>query len=320
MQAQGAGAGPSTTTTPANVGADLRLAAVTLVWLALARWLERAGDYAIPDAWKRHVALQTFLIACQIATAVVGLALAVALLAPRPAAAALGLTPPPRARDVAATALLAPALFIASAAIALRIAQPVLLAEAATRGPGVSRAHAGAFGRALTESPLLPTLVWGVVLAALTEELLFRGALYATIERLVARLGRSVPTARWPGLVAATGAAVVFALMHWDLGGGVGLVRVVSTLCLGLACGAARHATASVAAPFALHLVHNTVALGQSRRWFADDAPPPFDTLPISERLLMLAGLGVVLVAAIYAASALARRRAAQAKALSLDE
>ncbi len=193
----------------------------------------------------------------------------------------------------------------------------MLLAEAAAHGPGVSREHAGAFGHALTASPVLPTLVWGVVLAALTEELLFRGALYASIERLAARLVRSP---RAPGLAAAAGAAVVFALMHWDLAGGVGIVRIVSTLCLGLACGAARYASSSVLAPFALHLVHNTVALGQARGWFTDDAPPPFEALPLPERLFALAALGLAGLAAIFVAGAIMRRRAALKQALRLEE
>jgi membrane protease YdiL (CAAX protease family) len=295
---------------------DLRLAAVTLVWLALARWLERAGAYLIPDAWKRHVELQTFLIGCQVATAAAGLGLAFALLARDRAAAALGLAPPPRARDVAAAALLAPALFVAASAVALRVALPVLIAEATARGPQVSRENAGAFGRTLTGAPLLPTLVWGVVLAALTEELLFRGALYALIERLA---GRLVPH-RVAALVAVTGAAIVFALLHGDLAGGVGIVRVVSTLCLGLACGTARYVTGSVVPAVALHLVHNTVAVGQARHWFAGDGPPPFETLPLPENLFALAAVGLVAFVGLLGAAALARRRAAQARALRLDD
>jgi membrane protease YdiL (CAAX protease family) len=306
---------------------DLRLAVVTLVWLALAHWLDRLGAAVIPDAWKRHIEFQTFLMLCQVTTAAAGLGLSFALLG-RPVAAAVLTLRPPRARDVAAAALLAPALFVGSAVAALLAARPMLLAEASARGPHVSREHAGAFGRALTASPLLPTLLWSVVLAALTEELLFRGALFSLLERLASKLGGPRPphlgqpstSARFvSGLVATVGAAVVFALLHWDLEGGVGLVRVLSTLGLGLACGAARQITGTVAAPVALHLAHNAVAVGYARRWFASDAPLLFDALPFPDPLLALAAAGLVACGALLWVSALLRRRAEQVRALRLD-
>jgi len=288
-----------------------RLAAVTLVWLALAGGLERLGNHLVPDAWKRHVELQTFLIACQVTAAALGLGLSFALLArPREALALVR----PRARQVAAAALLAPAVFVGATAVALQAALPALLAEARRRGPHVSRANAGAFGRVLTESPLFLTLLWGVVLAALTEELLFRGALYSLLERAAVRTG---PRAR--GLVAVVGAALIFALMHGDLRGGVGMVRVVSTLCLGLACGVARYATGTLAAPVIVHLVHNTLAIGQTRRWFDGASPPLFETVPVPDALLGLALAGLAAFALLTALAAAARRREARDRALTLD-
>lgn len=206
-----------------------------------------------------------------------------------------------------------------AAAVALRIALPVLLAEARVRGPGASRENAGAFGRALGEGSLLPTLLWGVALAAVTEELLFRGALFSLLERVASRVLPSSAPGRWAGLAAAVGAAVVFALMHGDLRGGVGLVRIVATFCLALACGVARYATGSVAAPITLHLVHNTLALGQARRWFAGASPPLFEALPVPDALLGMAAAGLVAGALGAAISALARRRAEQERALRLD-
>jgi membrane protease YdiL (CAAX protease family) len=153
-----------------------------------------------------------------------------------------------------------------------------------------------------------------VALAALTEELLFRGALHALIERSARRLWAPRDAGRGAGIVAAAGAAVVFALLHWDLAGGVGIVRVISALCLGIACGAARYATGSVAAPVALHLVHNALAVGQARRWFAGDGPPPFESLPLPGPLFGLAALGLAAFVALTGASAIARRRAARAR------
>ena len=297
----------------------LKLGAVTLLWLGMAGWLDRVGNALVPDDWKRHVALQTFLMACQLTAAAAGLALSFALLRhPREALALVA----PRARDLALAALLAPAVFVGAAAVALRIALPVLLAEARARGPHASRENAGAFGRALGEGSLLSTLLWGVVLAAVTEELLFRGALFSLVERAVRGPLAALPhasAARTAGLAAAVGAAVVFALMHGDLGGGVGIVRVVSTFCLGLACGVARHAARSVVAPITVHLVHNTLALGQARGWFAGASPPLFESLPLPDALLGLAALGVLLGAGGAALSVVLTRRAEQARALRLD-
>jgi membrane protease YdiL (CAAX protease family) len=300
---------------------SIKLGAVTLVWLGMAGWLDRVGNVVVPDEWKRHVPFQTFLMACQITAAAVGLGLSVALLAhPR---AALALVRP-RARQLVLAALLAPGVFVLSAAVALRIALPVLLAEARVRGPQASRANAGAFGRALGEGSLLPTLLWGVVLAAVTEELLFRGALFSLLERAARAVlpgpgGRWVAGGRAAGLVAAVGAAVVFALMHGDLRGGVGLVRIVSTLCLGLACGVARHAAGTVAAPIVVHLVHNAIAVGQARRWFASASPPLFEALPLPSPVLGLAALGLGTALVLAVALAVARRRAQQERALHLD-
>ncbi len=298
----------------------LRLGGVTLAWLGMAGGLDRLGDALVPDAWKRHLALQTFLVLCQLTAAAAGLGLSWAFLRnPRETLALVA----PRARSVVLAALVAPAVFVGAAAVALRIALPILMAEARARGPHVSRENAGAFGRALGEGSLLPTLLWGVVLAAVTEELLFRGALFTLLERaaLVATGWARAPApaaARVAGLSAALGAAVVFALMHGGLGGGVGLVRVVSTLCLGLACGVARYAARSVAAPIAVHLIHNTLAVGQARGWFPASSPL-FDALPLPDAVLGLAGAGLVAAAFVSALAAVLRRRAEQERALRVD-
>lgn len=65
--------------------------------------------------------------------------------------------------------------------IALQIALPTLLEELKTRGANASQQNAGQFGRALTQAPILTTLVWGAVLGALGEELFFRGLLWTTL-------------------------------------------------------------------------------------------------------------------------------------------
>ncbi len=295
---------------------DGRLAAVTALWLLLAGELDRLGDAVVPDAWKRHVALQTFLMACQVTAAAAGLGLSFGFLRRPRAALALRV---PSLRSLLGAALVAPAVFVAATAVAIQVALPTLLAEAETRGPHASRENAGAFGRALSGSPLLPTLLWSVVLAAVTEELLFRGALFSLLERIFGRVAARAGGQRGVGLAAAVGAAVVFALMHHDVPGGVGLVRVVSTLCLGLACGVARQAAGSVALPIAIHLVHNTLAVGQSRGWFAGDARPLFETVPLASSILGLAAAGLAGLGVVAVTAAVARRRAEQARALDLE-
>jgi membrane protease YdiL (CAAX protease family) len=299
-----------------------RLAAVTLAWLACARYLERAGDALVPDAWKVKIQLQTFLIACQITWTAVGLGLAFALLArPRDTLALL----PPRARSVAAAALLAPAVYVGSAAVAFQIALPTLIAEMRERGPHASRETAGEFGRMIQQGPTLATLIWGVVLAAVTEELLFRGALWSLVERLVRHVEGTAPGSRGrlraaaPAIVATVVAAVVFSAMHGNLDGGVGIVRVVSTLCLGLACGAARGLSGTLAAPVAIHMIHNTLSLGPARGWFGRDAQPLLDWLPVPNALFGLAAAGAACAAAVWIGSTIARRRAERERALRAD-
>jgi membrane protease YdiL (CAAX protease family) len=296
-----------------------RLAAVTFVWLACARYLERAGDALVPDAWKVKIQLQTFLIACQLTWTAVGLGLAFALLArPRETLALL----PPRAWSAGAAVLLAPAVYVGSAAVAFQVALPTLIAELRERGPQASRENAGAFGRMLQQGPTLATLLWGVVLAALTEELLFRGALWSLVERLVRHVEGPAPGSRGrlraavPALAATVTAAIVFSAMHGDLGGGVGILRVVSTLCLGLACGAARGLSGTLAAPVAIHLIHNALSLGPARGWFGRDAQPLFDWLPVPNALVGLAAAGAACAAVVWLGSTIARRRAERDRAL----
>lgn len=160
----------------------LKLVGITTVWFLMTRYLVPLGDRFIPDDFKAKISLQTFRMLCQLVTLVAGFAMAFAILKrPRPA---LGFSAP-RRWDFAAAALLAPTAFVASTYLALQIAMPTLLAELATRGPGASKQNAGELGRTLTQAPLLVVLLWGALLAAVGEELLFRGALWSALRDLV---------------------------------------------------------------------------------------------------------------------------------------
>jgi membrane protease YdiL (CAAX protease family) len=258
--------------------------AAAALWLALARYLLPLGARYAPVALQKAISWSTFRALAQLAVLLLGLG-AWALLAPGGARGLWG--PAPSGRALARAALASPLVWVSSALIALAVALPTLMEELRTRGPGASRQNAGAFAAELTGSSLPLALLTGVVLAALSEELLFRGALWGALDALFRRtpgmpaiheeLGPTTGQrlqAWWVGGWGATvGAGVVFGLMHADMPGGVGIVRVVSTTCLGLAAGAVRTLTGSLAAAVLLHLLHNTFSLGVSRGWFAGLGP-----------------------------------------------
>ena len=82
---------------PAPFRETLKLLAIAAVWLVLAKELVPLGDALVPDAWKRKIALRTFLMLCQGLTALAGVGLC-ALFLRRPwEALALGRPRPARA-------------------------------------------------------------------------------------------------------------------------------------------------------------------------------------------------------------------------------
>lgn len=315
----------------------LKLAAITAVWLALTKGLIRIGERALPDAWKAKITLQQFLLSCQILTTIVGLGLCFALLA-RPRAL-LAVTRP-RLRELTVTALLAPAFLISSTVIALRAALPILLEEMRTRGPGATRQNVGELGRMLEQGPLLVTLLWGAILAAAAEEMLFRGALWSLVDRVVkiarAEVAAKIPPSRqgaepgpmsWAeqaspvilGLFPTIAAAAVFGLMHGDLHGGVGVVRLVSATVLGLGAGILRWWTGTMLAPILLHFLNNTMVIGQGRKWFSSgsSAPPLIEGVP--NMLVGIAVVGLIGAALFWAVVSIRDKKAARARAMALD-
>jgi membrane protease YdiL (CAAX protease family) len=284
----------------------LKLAAIAALWLLSGRVLPDIVWRALPDAVLDTLSLPAYSMLCQVGTTLIGLGAARLFLA-RPAEA-LGLSRP-SGWHLAIAAFLAPAVFVVASFVAIQIAEPYLVAELAREGAGASRRNAGAFGRALTQAPLFVTLAWGAVLAPLAEELAFRGALFAALEKgataLFARRESHEEIEASPervlstsssGWLAALLSAVAFGAMHADMKGSVGIVRVASVTCLGLACGSARVAAGTVFVPMILHFVYNCVSLGLSRGKFFGDSDPPIWTV------LALASVGVVLAIAIAVA------------------
>jgi len=279
-----------TTDKPAMNTTWLRLLAVAVVWLALIQVLSRYGAYLVPLSIARHLTLQTYLMIVQVVVTAAGMSLAAIIL--RSTRRDMGIALP-TGWQASSILLSTPLVFAAASYIAIGIALPTLMEEIARGGAEVSRQNAGDFGRALKQDPVVLTVVWGVVFAPIAEELLFRGALWSSVaeltrrfhrprnqaqpdsleafvqESVIVRAARSLKDWALQGGLATIVAAGVFGWMHADMKGGVGIVRVVSTTCLGLACGTARQLTGSVVAAILVHFVFNFLSIGQTRRWWA---------------------------------------------------
>jgi membrane protease YdiL (CAAX protease family) len=341
---------------PAPPSEIVRRALAITVWIALFLGLVPLGNRVVPDETKAHVSLQTFLLACQILTLVVGVGFALLVLRRR--REGLGFDRRPTAAGVLSTLFAVPLVFVASSYVALQIAMPTLLEELRTRGANASQQNAGQFGKLLTQAPVLTTLVWGAVLGALGEELFFRGLLWSTLTDLTKRLlppkthdgapasmrdgapagmrdgapasmregapasartaaaaprtmGRRVLEIALEGGLATLACAALFGWMHKDLPGGVGIVRVVSTTCLGLASGVVRQATRGVVACIALHALYNTLVIGAGRKWFTTREDPVLEGIP--NPMLVLAVIGLAAIGAVAFVRALAARRARSA-------
>lgn len=277
-----------------------RLGAAVAAWLAIVQFLPGILVRNAPSAVQRRVSQAGYLAGVELVDLALGAGLV--FLAVPDARRVLALVRPAR-WSVPIAALLAPALSALASAVALAIAMPWLLDELATRGAHASRENAGELGRVLSTEPLVATILFGSVLAALGEELLFRGALFGFLREAVNADER-------PGLardlvIPTLGAAAVFALLHADMHGAVGLVRVIATATLAIACGAARFVGRSVLVPVTLHLVYNLVAIAQVRGLFAAISNQTLANVPAG---LVAAGATGVAFAAPLAW--LARRRA----------
>jgi membrane protease YdiL (CAAX protease family) len=282
--------------TEARRGVLARHLVLTLFWFGMFRVL---GEHAIswlPRALLARLTLQSYLTGVQIATALLGLGFAFLLLPD--ARSALGLEPPRLAR-LGVWTLMAPALFVLVSYAAIYAALPTLLEELRQGGRQAVQQSTGQFGRELTEASVLSALVWGVVVSPLAEELMFRGALWSLVDRGVRSFSREAPaptSAVLPSGVIADGlglraaralfrflvtggiatlvSAGVFAWMHADMPGGLGIVRWVSALGLGLSLGVARHASGGLSAPIAVHVIFNLCSLATTRRWLSTESFP----------------------------------------------
>jgi len=280
----------------------LRLLFVSASWLLALRkggWLLAA---LLPTRWLSQLSLPGFSMLVQALATAVGLGLTFALV--RKPREVLGIVRPSKGA-LAKTLLVAPALFVATSVLALQIAMPWLLEEIEQGRVHASRENAGAMGQALQEAPLLSTLLWAALLAGVTEELFFRGALFTLVRNAVRRVKSNAE--RMAGAVAVVASAALFGFAHADMPGGVGVVRIVSSVCLGLACGLARLTARSLWAPILLHTTNNVLALAVARKWLDDGSAPLVFALP--NRLLALAGVGLIVMISLTVSRMLMSRR-----------
>ena len=304
-----------------------RLLVLACAWFAVARLLATHGAELLPRSVARALTLQSFLAIVQIVSTAAGVGLAFAV-AGRRTRASLGLGRLPAPSSWLRVALGSPAVLVFASYAAILVALPTLKAELLQGGKQAVESNAGAFGRALSQTPLALTLLWSAVLAPIAEELIFRGVLWSGITALTRRLlprgPRSLPpellaeaapirAARSLGRLMARGglatliSAAVFAWAHADLEGGVGIVRVVSTFVLGVACGVMRHATDSVLTSMWLHALFNGLAVLQLRGYAVTSGWPKYYTVPTLYSLI--AGIALLALGGWAFAARLARAR-----------
>ena len=306
---------------PSSWGRVLRLVTVAGVWFALLQLCTRYAALALPRSVAAQLSLELYLVLVQLVTLPVGLVLAFALLK-RDTFAELGLVRP-RAKAVLLSVSLAPLLFAAASYLSVYLALPTLLEEIRRGGAELVRNNAGQMGQAMRQSPVLLVLFWSVVVAPIGEELLFRGAVWAALWRTTQRFlpdraeaapslpgefiersallsaAKSVRDWLARGGLATLVSGALFGLLHWDMPGGQGIIRVTATTCLGLACGIARQASGSIVVPILVHAGFNLLGLAGARRWIVTESFPTHYMVPTLSTLLGAAGATLAIVLAL---------------------
>jgi len=309
-----------------------RLFVVVATWAASFELLSRYGVDLLPRALAQKLTLEAYLTVVQAVALGVGLGLSFALLAqPR---RDLALTRPSPGAAAYAVAL-TPAAFVLSTGAAFQIAKPTLVAELLRGGMQEVQKSSGEFGRELTTSPSWLAFAWGAIVSPIAEEAFFRGALFTLVadatafsrrrrdgasglapelldDTVLARAGRRGLSWLGQGGAATVLVALVFGWLHHDMPGGLGIVRFVSALGLGVACGLSRQATASVVAPMLVHVGFNALSLATARRLVVSD------TFPMKSGVPSLVGIVAVALAwgvAVHYLFSQRRRRARRSSA-----
>ncbi len=298
----------------------LRELLVALLWLGIMKGALDHVAFWLPPAFAHRLTVDGYVILVQIPVTALGWLLAFVMV---PRQARLLPLAPVQPKVLLRLLALAPTVFVLGLALGMLIALPTLLAEIAARGTQSARQDLGGLGNALLVSPLWETLLWGVVVSPIAEELLFRGALWSALQSLLAPREVASPSGQEPSdeemlasvvqpsvverglrwLRAGTGATLIstaiFALMHNDTPGGVGIIRVVSAACFGLAAGSVRQVTGSLLATLFLHVIYNVISVGHTRGWWITASLPSHFGIPMAMLLVSLLGWLLVLVVAL---------------------
>ena len=290
----------------------LRHAFVALAWLLSYRLVADYGVHLLPLSVARHLTLPEYL--ALVAVVVTAAGVGACFLAVDEPRRVLGLGSW-RASDLGRALLWATPVFVIASGVAIAVALPTLLDELAHAGRQAVQQQTGEFGRSVAQAPVLVAVGWGVVLSPIAEELLFRGALWSLFQRgaeRFARLDGEPSSAALPsgvitqsptlaalkatrGFLVQGGAATlvsaaVFAAMHADTPGGLGIVRVMSAFGTGLV----RMRSGALWAPIALHMAFNLASLATTRRWVVSAALPIKYGIPTA--LMIAAGVCLVVL------------------------
>lgn len=240
---------------------------------------------------------------------------------------------------------LAPVTYLGAHALGMYFAYDTLISELMQRGARAVQQQTGELGRSATQDTLWTIVPFTLLIAPLGEELIFRGALFGALQEQFERFGApaeapaietaseneeapesygitgltrknagpSLPehlslwTQRGGGAALVSGG--IFGLLHADTPGGLGIVRLVSAMVLGVVCGLLRFKSGTLLAPLALHMVYNLVALGTMRGWLVTANYPTKYGIPT-----VLGPVSVACIVLLVVDQVLARRRFKSAK------
>ncbi len=213
-------------------------------------------------------------------------------------------------RGAVISLLLSPAAYVVTRWTATAIALPTLMREMNRYGTGVSRANAEPIARVLTQPSWVETWLAAALVAALVEEFVFRGLVWETVASLLR--GR-IPNGA-TALAASAVSVTLFAWLHADVPGGVGIVRFVAAIALGTTTALARSLSGSIVPCVILHAANNSITLLTAR-----GALPMFGVPVFGVPLLLVAVASVLAPAALYYAVFPELRRRKQAARLLMD-
>ncbi|MGE0327309.1 MAG: CPBP family glutamic-type intramembrane protease [Polyangiaceae bacterium] len=164
----------------------LRLALVAALWIGLERLLALQAYRVVPASLGASLSLASWMAFIEFLSTLLGLLLSLALLhspgklsLPQEALGALL----PRRLSWLHALLLAPLVYVTAIYLGQQAALETLLAEIRQGGRQQAQAGLGDFGAGLAVSSLVATLAWVGLMAPISEELMFRGAMWGAIQR-----------------------------------------------------------------------------------------------------------------------------------------